>query len=127
MRTMRALQLSLCTALLFAALGTSARADSWDRRTIVTLNDSVEIPGQILPPGTYVFKLLNSPSNRHIVQIFNEDETQVLATIMTVPIYRDEPPNETVFELDERPYDSPQALRAWFYPGDNYGNEFVYR
>jgi hypothetical protein len=127
MRTMKALQLSLCAALLCAQLGTSAKADSWDKKTIVTLNDSVEIPGQILPPGTYVFKLLNSSSDRHIVQIWSGDETQVFATIQTIPIYRYEPPDKTVFEFDERPYDSPQALRAWFYPGDDCGNEFVYR
>lgn len=127
MRLWKAVQLSLCAALLCGAMGASARADSWDKKTTVTFNDAVEIPGQILPAGTYVFKLMNSPSNRHIVQILSEDETQVFATIMAIPIYRFEPPDTTVFEFDERPYDSPQALRAWFYPGDDCGNEFAYR
>jgi hypothetical protein len=127
MRAMKAVQRSLCSALLCAALGASAKADRWDKSTIVTLNESVEIPGQVLQPGTYVFKLLNSSSDRHIVQIWSGDETQVFATIMAVPIYRSQAPEKTILEFDERPYDSPQALRTWFYPGDSCGNEFVYR
>jgi len=112
--------------MLCAACATAARADLWDKKTIVTFADPVEIPGQVLPAGTYVFKLANSISDRHIVQIWNEDETQIFATIMTIPNYRLDPPDKTIFEFDERPSDSPMALRSWFYPGDNMGQEFVY-
>jgi hypothetical protein len=126
MRIMRAVQLSLCTVLLCATLGPGVSADSWNKRTIVTFSDSVEIPGQVLPAGTYVFKLADSSSNRHIVQIWTGDESQVLSTIMTIPNYRPDPPDQTLFEFDERPSNSPMALRSWFYPGDNTGQEFVY-
>jgi hypothetical protein len=60
------------------------------------------------------------------VQIFNADKTEVLATILAIPNYRLEPTGETVINFHERPGDSPEALRAWFYPGDNFGQEFVY-
>ena len=126
MRIVRAIQISMCAAVLCATIVTAARADNWDKKTIVTFSDSVEIPGQVLPAGTYVFKLANSISDRHIVQIWNGDETQILATILAIPIYRLEPPDETIFEFDERPADSPMALHSWFYPGDNTGQEFVY-
>jgi hypothetical protein len=116
----------MCAAVLCATFVTAARADNWDKKTIVTFSDSVEIPGQILPAGTYVFKLANSTSDRHIVQIWNGDETQILATILTIPNYRLDPPDKTIFEFDERPGDSPMALHSWFYPGDNTGHEFVY-
>jgi hypothetical protein len=86
----------------------------------------VEIPGQVLPAGTYVFKLVNSTSDRHIVQIWNGDETAILATILATPNYRLDIPERTIFEFDERPGDSPMALHSWFYPGDNSGQEFVY-
>jgi hypothetical protein len=79
-----------------------------------------------LPAGTYVFKLVNSTSDRHIVQIWNAEETQLLATILTIPNYRPDPPDRTIFEFDERPSDSPMALHSWFYPGDSTGQEFVY-
>jgi hypothetical protein len=126
MRIVRAIQISMCAAVLCVTFVTAAQADIWDKKTIVTFGDSVEIPGQVLPAGTYVFKLVNSASDRHIVQIWNADETQILATILTIPNYRLDLPDRTIFEFDERPSDSPMALHSWFYPGDNIGQEFVY-
>jgi hypothetical protein len=126
----RAALLAVCTVLLFVVFGVTfapdARADQWDKKTVVTFSDSVEIPGQVLPAGTYVFKLANSPSNRHIVQIWNADENEVLATIMTIPNVRLGTPDDSLFEFDERPSDSPPALKVWFYPGNSTGEEFVY-
>lgn len=104
-----------------------AKADEWDKQTILTFNEPVEVPGKILPAGTYVFRLADSQSDRNVVQIFTEDQKQVLATIMAIPAYRMEPTDKTVVMFDERPAGSPEALHKWFYPGDNYGFEFVYR
>jgi hypothetical protein len=112
MRIVRAIQVSICAAVLCATIVTAAKADTWDKKTIVTFRDSVEIPGQVLPAGTYVFKLANSVSDRHIVQIWNEDETQMLATILAVPDHRSDVPDRTIFEFDERPGDSPMALHS---------------
>ena len=72
------------------------------------------------------FKLLDSPSNRHIVQIFNEDESQLITTILAIPNYRLRPAGKTTFEFWETPAGEPTAMRAWFYPGDNFGQEFAY-
>src|SRR5215510_236492 len=118
--------LLLLGALVLFGLLPNAKADEWNKRTIVTLNEAVEVPGAVLQPGTYVFKLLDSPSNRHIVQIFNQDETNLYTTILAIPNYRLKPTDKTVMGFEERPSSSPQALKAWFYPGDEYGQEFVY-
>ena len=131
MKTLRGAAVALCAVLvtiilLGATFAPGARADQWDKKTIVTFNDAVEIPGQVLPAGTYVFRLADSMSNRHIVQIWNADEDQILATIMTIPNTRFETPDDSLFEFDERPGDSPQALKVWFYPGNNTGEEFIY-
>jgi hypothetical protein len=104
----------------------NARADEWNKKTVVTFSQAVEVPGRVLPAGTYMFRLLDSPSDRHIVQIFNADGSQIIATILAINNYRLEPTGETVMKFSERPGDSPEALRAWFYPGDNFGQEFVY-
>lgn len=111
-------------AALFAP---AARADEWNKLTVMTFNEPVEIPGKVLPAGTYVFKLLDSQSDRNIVQIFTEDQKQLVATIMAIPDYRDEPAGKTILTFAERPSGSPEALHSWFYPGDNYGFEFVYK
>lgn len=121
-----------CLALTGAMLAPSLKAGEWDRKTLVTFGAPVEIPGvhlagwSVLPAGTYVFKILDSLSDRHIVQIFSEDESTVYATILAVPNYRLKPTDKTVITFRERPSGEPDALRAWFYPGMNSGEEFVY-
>jgi hypothetical protein len=86
----------------------------------------VEIPGKVLPAGTYVFKVLDSTGNRNIVQIYDKDEKQVLATLLAIPDYRPDPPDKPIVNFEERPSNSPEALKAWFYPGDNTGWQFAY-
>lgn len=76
--------------------------------------------------GAYVFKLVDSPSDRNIVQVFEKDKTHLITTIVAIPNYRLRPTGKSVFAFWETPAGSPQALRAWFYPGDNYGQEFAY-
>ena len=112
--------------LLGIALAPSARADEWNKKTILTVNETIQIPNKVLPPGKYVMKLMDSPSNRHIVQVFNADETHLETTILAIPNYRLEPTGKTVFSCWETPPGQPKALRAWFYPGDNFGQEFAY-
>src|SRR5450631_3773840 len=119
-------------ALVAAVLAPAAMADDWDRKTVITFSGPVEIPGVhltgwgILPAGTYVFKILDSQSDRHIVQIFNQDETAIYATILAIPNYRLRATDKTVITFTERPAGEPEALRAWFYPGRQWGEEFVY-
>ena len=112
--------------LLGVALAPSGRADEWNKKTTLTVSESFQVPNKVLPPGTYVIKLLDSPSDRHIVQIFNADETQLQTTILAIPNYRLQPTGKTVVSFWETPPGQPRALRAWFYPGDNFGQEFAY-
>ena len=121
-----------CAALIGATLAPSARADDWNRETVFTFSTPVEIPGVhlagwgVLPAGTYVFKILDSKSDRHIVQIFSEDKLTVYATILAIPNFRLKATDKTVMTFRERSAGQPEALRAWFYPGRNWGEEFVY-
>ena len=122
----------LCAAVIATAFSPSAKADDWNQKTVITFSQPVETPGvhikgwAVLPPGTYVFKLLGSPSDRHIVQIFNQDETVVYATVLAIPDYRLRATGKTVLTFRETPPGQPDVLRAWFYPGKNFGEEFVY-
>jgi hypothetical protein len=119
----------LCFTLVALAFPSRVNADTWDKKTIVTFSQPVEIPGvgaQVLPAGRYVFKLLESSSNRNIVQIFSEDQTHVYATIFAIPNYRLRATDKTVMTFGERAAGTPEAIRAWFYPGANSSQEFVY-
>ena len=126
----QAFVVTLGVALLCMMFPSTASAQQgWDRKTMVTLSAPFEIPGisaQVLPAGTYVFRLMNSPVDRHIVQILNKDETHLFANILAIPNYRLRPTDRTVMTFSERRVGEPQAIRAWFYPGDTWGQEFVY-
>jgi len=70
--------------------------------------------------------LVDSLSDRHIVRIFDKDQQHVITTILAIPNYRLQRTGKTVFQYWEVPAGQPAALRAWFYPGDNFGQEFAY-
>ena len=130
MRFLKYSALALCVALLAGITAPSVRADAFNHKTFVTFSGPVEIPGfhgpKVLPAGTYVFKLLDTQADRNIVQVFNKNENHLYSTIISVPDYRMRPAGKTVIRFAERVSGSPLALRAWFYPGDKYGQEFVY-
>jgi hypothetical protein len=118
---------SLCCAVALAVcLVPAARADEWNKKTFLTFSGPVQIPGATLAAGTYVFKLADLSGSRHVVQVFDKDEKHVYATILAIPDQRLEPADDPVVLFAERPAGTPQAIRAWFYPGDTIGDEFVY-
>ncbi len=117
---------SLALSLLMT---TPAMADEWNKRTELEFSAPVEIPGHVLPAGKYVFQILDTPADRNIVQVFSEDadgNETLIATIAAIPDYRNEPPDKTLINFEERRDGSPEAIHSWFYPGDNTGWEFVY-
>lgn len=119
-------------AILLAGLGVlgamaqQATADEWNQRTTITFSGPVEIPGRVLPAGTYVFKLADSSSDRNIVQVFGKNQKNLYGTFLSIPNHRLHPAGKPIITFDERPAGSPEAVRAWFYPGDNFGHQFVY-
>jgi hypothetical protein len=119
------LYLFVCIGLLELMIP-AVEAGEWDQKTVFTFSAPVEIPGQVLLPGTYVFKLADSSSDRNIVQVFNENESHLYGTFLAIPDYRLAPPGKPIITFEERPIGTPEAVRAWFYPGENYGHDFVY-
>jgi len=129
MKLVKALSIIFCVVVACAFLIPAAAADEWNNRTTVMFSAPVEVPGvglHLLPAGTYLFKLMDSPSDRNIVQIFSEDGTHLFTTILAIPNYRLRTTDKTVMTFGERAESQPEALRAWFYPGANWGQEFVY-
>jgi hypothetical protein len=115
----------MCLMLLGVVFVPRGRADESDRKTIVTVNQPIQVPGKVLPAGTYVFKLPN-PDNLTLVAIYNADETQIIETVQGIPDSRTGNPDKTSFQFEQRASGQPEALKAWFYPGDESGVEFVY-
>ena len=118
---------ALCyAAALTIVVAPGARADEWNKKTILTFSGPVQIPGATLPAGSYVFKLADIAGNRHVVQVFSKDEKKIYTTMLAIPNQRLEPSDKPIILFSERAAGSPQAVKVWYYPGDTIGNEFVY-
>ena len=117
-----AIGLIIAFALFFEL---AAYADESDQATTITFSQPIQIPGQVLPAGTYLFKLA-SGDDLNVVQIFNAGRTVLYATLQTVATDRPEPTDHTVVALAEQGTEQPDVLLKWFYPGRETGNEFLY-
>ena len=126
MRTLKTLLLTLSAALLCVLVAAPANADLTNEKTIVTFDQPVRIPGQVLQPGTYVFELPDNPDAPNLVQIWDAGENHLIASILTVTDTQSNPSSMGVFNLDKRPGDSIQSLTSWFYGGDEFGQQFIY-
>jgi hypothetical protein len=129
MTLLKGLGTGLCLTVLCLLVAPKAKADDENRKSIVTFSAPIEVGGtgaQILPAGTYVFQVIHPGAYSHIVQISNQDETHVFTLIVAMPNYRLKSTNKTVITFSERPAGQPEALKAWFYPGREWGEQFVY-
>jgi hypothetical protein len=125
-RKLSVLLVAICAALLLLLLSSAAKADEYNKETRVTFKQPVEVPGHVLPAGTYDFSLASSPSDREIVAIRSKDDVHPLALVMTGPVVRSQPTNHTKFTFEQRGEHQPEAIKDWFYPGDTTGWQFVY-
>ena len=119
------------TLMAIACLGAlvlahEARADAWNKKTTITFSQPVELPGVVLQAGTYVFKLVDLPGTRNVVQVFNAEENEVYTTMIGIPHLHPEPHEKPYVGFEERPAGAPVAVHEWFYPGNDTGLEFVY-
>ncbi|MEO8370251.1 MAG: hypothetical protein ABI806_13710 [Candidatus Solibacter sp.] len=133
MKTLQNLAFAAVAGCVGLAMLPGLQAQNWNKKTLLTITEPLEVPDCctadhtiVLPPGDYVMVLVDSLSDRHIVRIFDKDQTRVMTTILAIPNYRLQVTDKTVFQYWEVPAGQPKALRAWFYPGDNFGQEFAY-
>jgi LPXTG-motif cell wall-anchored protein len=119
----------LTSAALIGFTMTTALADEWDKEIVFQFNEPVQVPGKVLEPGKYIFRLADSSSDRNIVQIFSVNDKgrwDFVKTILAVPDYRETIPDKPVVSFEERHLGDPEAIKSWFYPGGHTGWHFVY-
>lgn len=121
----KALWIGLALTLV-GFVSVSAAQGTLDKRTVITFSQPVEVAGHVLPAGTYTFLLATPFGDRHIVEIRDADGSKLIAFAAAIPNYRLKPTGKTVISFREVPSGSPEEIRAWFYPGDTFGQEFVY-
>ena len=112
----------LIAAALFLEL--TAHADEVNETTTITFSAPVQIPGQVLPAGSYVFEQADPNGDQNLIRISSVDRTRLYATVETVSAYRKEP-GDTAIVLAQ-PENGQPVLVKWFYPGRSNGHEFLY-
>jgi len=125
---MRINKVALLIAFAIASvlfLEVAARADETDQSIKITFNQPIEIPGKVLPAGTYLFKLAD-PNDLNVVRIFNSQGTRLYATLQTITAERAMPTGDAVVVLADPSEGRPETLVKWFYPGNTTGHELVY-
>ena len=123
---MRSARAACCAAAMVLCLAPSLRADQYDKLTHLTFSGPVQVPGAVLPAGTYTFKLADPDSSRRVIQIWDKDARELITTLLTIPDQMIEAKGDPIVLFSERPAGEPQAVKAWFYPSERTGYEFVY-
>jgi hypothetical protein len=124
---MKATLLSVfCFAVVASLAALPAYANEWDKATKITINQPFEVPGRVLPAGTYMVKLVDIAAERHVVRFLSEDESKVFATVIGIPDFRLQTTDKTSMTFYESEVGTPRPLHAWFYPGHQFGLEFAY-
>lgn len=126
MKGLKVLAMACCLLLSVGVWMPIAHADEWHQRTELKFSEPVQVPGAVLPAGTYWFVLANDQGDRNIVQIFSEDYSKLYATEQAIPTYRAESTDRTEIKFAERPHNQPEAILKWYYPGLLTGHEFAY-
>jgi hypothetical protein len=116
----------LATMLGFLTMLPAARASEEDQATELTFNKAVQIPGRVLPAGTYWFILADKAGDPNIIQIFNSDRSMLYATVLTINAERSNATDNTAVTFADRGAMQPQTMVTWFYPGHTSGHEFLY-
>lgn len=113
-------------AVLAACLAPAAHADEWTKLTYFTFSAPVELPGIVLPAGTYKFELADPDSSRRVVRVSDKEGPKVYGTFLSIPNEMMQPAENPLVMFKEAPASAPEAVKAWFYPGEATGYEFVY-
>ena len=119
--------LGMASVLVVGVFGVDrAWADDPGKTTLMTFSKPIRLPGVTLPAGTYQFLHPTAMTDYHVVQVSSKDGTQSYGMFLTVPDNRLTATGETVVTFHETPAGTMDTVRAWFFPGEKTGDEFLY-
>lgn len=125
MRRVKLMTAAAVVAVMTMVGGAAAQQTNTQERTFLTFSNSFELPGLTLQPGTYVFKLADTPS-RNVVQVWNGDENEMLGHWTFVQARRDRVTEDSVIMFKETAAGTTPAVQYWYFPGESIGKEFIY-
>jgi hypothetical protein len=115
---------ALAVIVMSGVFTTVAKADEWNKKTNITINQAIQVQDTVLQPGSYVLKLVDLAAERYLVEILDKAGSRVITTVFTVPTLRNEPVGDSQFNFYASESAAVPELHTWFYPGDLTGFEF---
>jgi hypothetical protein len=113
-------------AVLACLMEANGSAQTYDRRTVFTFSGPVALPGVTLPTGQYIFRLADPATSRKVVQVLSADGKTPYGMFFSLPTERFEPASTPEVQFRETASGMPAAIKAWWYPGERTGYEFMY-
>jgi hypothetical protein len=112
---------SAILALAFA--GSLARADEFDEAMKLTFREPVQVPGQVLPAGSYWFVRVGHGAETNVLTVYNVDRTKTITTLNTGTMETVEPTGYVTIKMADRS-PKPPSLLGVVYPGRTEGHAF---
>ena len=110
MRHVTSILASAVAVLALSAATASAQQSNVQEVTYLTFGHAVELPGVTLEPGTYEFRLADTPS-RNVIQVFRKDRSEVMGQWTFVQSERERTSDETVVMFRETPEGTTPAVQ----------------
>jgi hypothetical protein len=126
MRKTRLIWAAFGFAVLAVLVAGVARADSYDKRTVFTFNRPISLPGVTLPAGDYLFRIVDTETNRKVIQVLSGDGKTPYAMLHSIPEIRRDASENPEVRFMETAKGQPSAIKTWWYPGERTGYEFIY-
>jgi len=122
------MRLKLLAAVGLAALSLSVptSADENNKLTLLTFSQPVQLPGLTLPAGRYRFELADPVGDRRVIRVASEDGKTQMGLLQTIPNQLRDPAKDPLVLFAETPAGQPDSVKAWVYPGESIGYEFIY-
>jgi len=120
---------TVCGIVLLGVLATSSTGaiPNARRTTYFTFRAPVALPGVTLPPGAYVFEVLNPDSDADLVRVMSRDRAKTYTLQFTRFVHRPAWGDmKSTISLGEAPSGTPQPIKTWFPEHETTGREFLY-
>jgi len=120
--------LFLAGAFLLASSlnATVARADDSAKQATVTIQAPQQVPGSVLPRGTYIFKQTGAQSGWLIVQIYSNDGSALVTTVLAYPNPKLASNGQNVVTYPANGSGSIPAMEGIVFTGDSTVEQFAY-
>lgn len=91
----------------------------------VQIDKAVAIPGHVLLPGSYTFRLVDSDTYPGFVQIISANESRDFGFIQVFTSKRQNVDGSKLL-LSEPDQAGLEHVVSWYFPGQTYGYRFIY-